>query len=54
MEAHTDCGIFRQESSKEMAENYEILFARAQNQLPGAKITRNSGILSVDRFIFFT
>jgi len=29
METHTDCGIFRQESSKEMAVNYEILFAGA-------------------------
>jgi len=47
-------GIFRQESSKEVDVNYEILFARACNQLRMAKITRNCGIPGVDRLIFTT
>ncbi|MHC4494948.1 MAG: hypothetical protein ACYSYM_03895 [Planctomycetota bacterium] len=31
---------------------YEILFAQAQNQLPGAKIPRNCGMVGIKRSVF--
>ena len=37
-----------------MAVNYEILFTRAYNQLPIAKILSNCGVLGTNKFIFFT
>ena len=45
---------FRQESLKEMAVSYEILFARAQNQLLVAKISCNRGIFGIKKFTFFS
>jgi hypothetical protein len=35
-----------------MAMKYEILFAQAQNQLPGAKISHNCGMVGIKRFVF--
>jgi len=46
-------GLLTVESYKEMAVNYEILFAGAQNQLLGVKITFNRGILDIEYFFFF-
>jgi len=37
-----------------MAVSYEILFARAQNQLLVAKISCNDGIFGVMKFTFFS
>jgi hypothetical protein len=44
--------IFRQESSKEMAVNYEILLEAAQNQLSVVKIPFNCGWSGVDKLGF--
>jgi hypothetical protein len=43
--------VTRQESCKEMVVNYEILFARAQNQLHSAKISSKNGNLGTKSFI---
>ena len=45
-------GIRRQESHKEMAMNYEIPFARAQNQLHAAKISSGGDKIGKKRSIF--
>ena len=37
-----------------MAVNYEILFARAYNQLPIAKTLSNRGVFGTNKSIFFT
>jgi len=37
-----------------MAVNYEILFTRAYNQLPIAKIPSNRGVLGTNKSICFT
>jgi hypothetical protein len=37
-----------------MAVNYEILFARAYNQLPMAKTLSNRGVFGTKKSIFFT
>lgn len=50
----TDWGILRQESSKEMAVNYEILFAGAYNQLPIARTSSDRGFFSTNKSILFT
>jgi len=49
-----DCGISQQESYKEMAASYEILFAGVKNQLPRAKVTSNCNIFGVDKSLFIT
>ncbi len=45
-------GILRQESHKEMAMNYEILFVRAQNQLRVAGISLSGGTVDIKGSIF--
>jgi hypothetical protein len=42
----------RQESCKEMVVSYEILLARAKNQLLSAKISSKCGNLGTKRFIY--
>jgi hypothetical protein len=37
-----------------MAVNYEILFTRAYDQLPVAKVLSNRGFFGTDKSIFFT
>jgi len=44
-------GVCRQEGCKEMAMNYEILFARAQNQLSDAKISARGGIFDINQSV---
>jgi hypothetical protein len=45
-------GALRLESSKEMAMNDEILFARTKSQLLAAKISSNGGTVGIKRPIF--
>lgn len=43
--------VFRQESSKEMAVNNEILFTRARDQLMAATINSDNDIFDLERFV---
>ena len=47
----THYGIFRQESSKEMDVNNEILFTRARDQLMAATIYRDNGSFDMERSV---
>ena len=54
MRTRIDCRIFRQKSYKEMVVNYEILFAKTQNQLHKPEIACKCVELGIDRFILIT